>query len=322
VRRRLGSLGFAAVAFTSSLLGQASKPHPCDAQSGRTKLICRAGYDALYAAVPVAGLAVSAGNPSLGSAAGGTGFGDIGITIRGNLVQTVIPVTSYDGSTDTVRAARRLPVAVPSLAMRFGILRRALPVGQASIDLLGAVLGIPKSATDYVRFSDDVRSIGGVVLGFGYGLRIGFEPKGPLPVASLTVTRHDLPKATVGDVASGSTFAYTVAVSALNARLLVGRRFGAFELTGGGGADLMKGSYSLVFVDPTTQTPQPRADSSVSTMRIVTVTNAAFHFGRAARLVFEGGFQVGKDDKLPTIFEASNTKSGRFFGGVGLGFKL
>lgn len=302
--------------------GQAADPHPCDAQTGKTKLVCRAGYDGILAIIPAGALAVSGGNPSLGTAGGGTGFGNIGLTFRANFVRVVLPATGYDATTDTVAAARRLPVPVPSLDIRFGLLRKVLPAGTATVDFLGSLTGIPERATDYIRFADDDRRLAGLVLGFGWGLRIGVQPKGPLPVVSLNIGRHDVPKFSVGDLSAGSNFAYTVAISAINARLMVGTRLKGFEFTAGAGADLMKGAYSVVYRNMTTRVPAPRADSTASTMRIVTVANGAFLLGRGARLTFEGGFQVGKDDKLPTIFAANNTKSGRFFGGVGLGFKL
>lgn len=85
--------------------------------------------------------------------------------------------------------------------------------------------------------------------------------------------------------------------------------------------DLIKGNYSLVYRDQTTGLPAPRADSTVSTMRIVTTTSGSLLLG-PVRLSVEGGFQVGKDDKLPTVFEAVDTRSGRFFGAFGIGFKL
>ncbi len=326
--RRLAMLvGWAWVAVSSPLSAQttaaaAPEPHPCDAQTGATKLVCRAGYDAISAMAPVGALAVSRGNPGLGTAAAGRRFGDLILTFRGNYVGAAIPATGYDGHGDTVALARRLPVAIPSLDLRFTLIRRTLPMGAIAVDALGTITGIPRRATDLIRFGDDVRSLGGVVLGFGYGIRIGVEPKGPLPVVSLNVGRSDLPRFALGDLAAGSNFAYSLAVSALNARLMVGRAFGAFELTGGAGVDLIKGDYSLTYVDQASHTPKPRADSTVSTMRIMTALNAAFRLGPVARLTFEGGFQVGKNDKLPTIFEGTNTKSGRFFGGVGLGFKL
>ena len=327
MRRRFGWCGFAWVALHSpvGLSSQTAAPvaaHPCDAQAGPTKAVCRAGYDAMASILPVAALGASGGNPSIGSAAGGKGFGDVSITIRGTYLRTVLPSTAFDGTVDTVPAARRLPVAIPSLEIRLGLVRKTLPIGAATVDFLGAMLGVPQSATEFVRYSSDTRSLQGLALGFGYGLRIGIEPKGPMPTVSLNVGRHDFPKFTIGDVGSGSQVAYTVAVSAINARLMIGRRFAGLELTAGAGADLIKGSYSLVYRSQATHLPLPRADSTLSTMRILTVVNAALPVAGVFRLSFEGGFQVGKDDKLLTVFQASNPKSGRFFGGVGLGFKL
>ncbi|MEZ4455987.1 MAG: hypothetical protein R2882_05450 [Gemmatimonadales bacterium] len=325
IRRLVASFGFAGAAFTTPILAAQTDPaaaaHPCDSQSGATQNVCRAGYDALSLMLPVGAIAVTGGNPVLGTAAGGRGFGDIGITIRSTFLRTVLPATSYDGVADTVPAARRLPVSAPTLDLRFGLVRKALPVGAVSADFLGSVSGIPKTATDYIRFAPDVRSLGGVALGFGYGLRIGVEPNGPLPVVSLNFGRKDLPKFTLGDLSDGSNWAYTVAVSAIDVRLMVGRRFGLFELAAGGGVDLIKGNYSIVFRDQDTGLPAARADSSMSAMRIVTTANGALVVG-GARLTLEAGFQVGKDDKLPTVFQAINGRSGRFFGGLGFGFKL
>lgn len=195
-------------------------------------------------------------------------------------------------------------------------------MGAATVAFLGSMIGVPISATNYIRYSSNIRTLQGLALGFVYGIRIDVAPKGPMSTVSVNVGRHDFPKFTVGDIGAGSQFAYMVAVSAINARLMVGRRFSGFEFTAGAGADLIKGNYSLVYRDQATKLPVPRADSSMSAIRIVPVMNAALPIGGFLRLSFEGGFQVGKDEKLPTVFEAHNPKSGRFFGGVGLGFKL
>ena len=326
-RRRLTvRFGFLGVAFGAPLAAQtgttAPAPHPCDAQSGHTKLVCRGAYDAMTVIIPAAGLAAGGGNPSLSGPGGSRKFGELAVTFRVNYVSIPLPNTFYDGSGDTVGLAKRLPFAVPSLDLRLGILSKKLPMGTVSVDFLGTVLAMPKSETNFLRYGPEVRSVGGAALGFGYGLRIGFEPAPPLPTASLNIAKHDLPAFTYGDVAAGSNYAYTLAVSAINVRLLAGKRFGHFELTGGAGADLLKGNYSVTYRDLTTGLPAPRADSSQSTMRIQVLTNAALLLGKVARLTVEGGFQIGKDDKLPTIFAANDTRAGRFFGGVGLGFKL
>lgn len=326
-QRLAGGLLLAAVVLQGATLAAQTDPtpepapHPCDAATGPTKKVCRAGYDALTLATPAVALLASRGNPSLGSAGGGGRFGQATVSVRGTYLQALLPATSYDGTEDAVPAARRLPAAVPSLDLRFPLLTKALPIGAVSVDFLGAIVGLPRGATDFIRLAPGVRSVGGVALGFGYGLRIGMTPSGQLPTASLNVTRHDFPRFTFGDLVRGSNFAYTLSASAMNVRLLVGRRSGRLEFTAGGGADLIKGDYSISYVNQTTRSPIS-ADSTLSALRIVTVANAALDLVAGLRIGFEGGFQVGKDDKLPTRFEAVNPKSGRFFGGVGLGFKL
>src|SRR6185295_10042835 len=112
-------------------------------------------------------------------------------------------------------------------------------------------------------------SVGGLVLGFGYGIRLALEPKAPMPSVSLNITRHGLPKFTFGNIAGGGTYAYTLGVSSVGGRLLVGKKFGGFELTGGAGADMLKGEYSLLYVNPATRALAPSIDSTKSTMRIV-----------------------------------------------------
>lgn len=295
--------------------------HPCDAETGQTARVCRAGFDAVSVLVPLGAIAVTGGNRNLGTAAGGRGFGDVGVTFRAGFVRATLPSTSYDGVADTVPADRRLAVVVPRVDLRLGLVRKELPVGAASVDFLASVSGIPTGATDAVRFGSDVRSLGGVALGFGYGIRLGMAPSGNMPVVSLNAGRQDLPRFTIGDLAAGGDAAYTIGVSAIDVRLLLGKQFGLFELTAGGGVDLIKGNYSLVYRDQVSGLPAPRVDSTVSTMRIVTTANGALVLG-ALRLSVEGGFQVGKDDGLPTVFEAVDTRSGRFFGALGIGFKL
>ncbi len=301
--------------------GSTATPHPCDAQADATLKVCRAAYDAMSWMLPAAGVAAGGGNPGLGTAAGSHGFGDVSLTFRTTYTSVVLPSTVYDGSSDTVRADARFPILGPRVDFRLGLLSKALPVGTISADFLGSVLVFPKSATQRIRFGSDVRSVGGAALGFGYGLRIAMQPKGPMPVVSLNVARNGLPAFSYGDLSLGSSYAYTLGVSAIDVRLLVGRRFGALELTAGGGVDLLKGQYSVSYVDPADSSLVPRADSSLSAMRIQTLANASLVLG-FFRLSVEGGFQVGKDEKLTTLFESNNTRSGRFFGGVGLGFKL
>ncbi|MEO8452410.1 MAG: hypothetical protein ABI647_21640, partial [Gemmatimonadota bacterium] len=229
----------------------------------------------------------------------------------------------YDGVSDTVGLAKKLYAPVPALDFSFGLLRKVLPnMGSVSVELLGSIMGIPKNSTQFIRFGDDDRSVGGLVLGFGYGVRIAIEPKAPMPSVSLNITRHGLPNFTFGQISAGDTYAYTLGVSSISGRLLVGKKFGGFELTGGLGADMLKGEYSLLYVDPATRVLAPSIDSTKSMMRIITLANGAFALGKAVNLSFEGGFQVGKNEGITTIFRAVNPGAGKFFGSIGIGFKL
>jgi hypothetical protein len=152
-------------------------------------------------------------------------------------------------------------------------------------------------------------------------MRIGLTPKGPLPFASLSATKRTLPSYSYGDFEQGSTYTYTLGVSAINVRLLLGKQLGKMELTLGGGADLLKGTYSVIYTDPDTEELQPQVDSTRSAMRIVTTANAAFDL-KPLRVSFEGGYQVGKDEKLPTIVRSVDPRSGRFFAGAGVSVKF
>jgi hypothetical protein len=318
----LGTVG------VGSLRGQtpASAPVPvqapaCTPLKGSAHAVCQAAHDAVFFLLPAGSVLIGGGNPRLGTAAASGKFGEITLTFRANHALIVLPSSEYDGSTDTVSAARRMPTTLPSVDMAFGLFQKALPMGTVGVDFLSSVLLIPPDGTPFFSFPDDTRRIAGLVVGFGWGIRIGFAPKGPMPFASLNITKRDLPHFTYGDISAGSTYSYTLGISALNIRLLAGRRFGGFELTAGAGADMLKGAYSIVYTNPITHALQPQVDSTRSALRIITTANAAFHL-KPVLLTFEGGFQVGKDEKLPTIVQSVNSRSGRFFAGIGLAFRF
>lgn len=293
----------------------------CTALTGSPQAVCQAAHDAVFAALPAWSLLITGGNPVLGTAGPSGRFGAVTLTVRANHALVVLPSTLYDGSTDTVKAARRNNITTPSVDLSFGIMQKAMPMGTVGVDFLSSLFVARPDATYLVGFPDDTRRLAGAVVGFGWGVRIGMQPNGPMPVASLSVTKRDYPNFTYGDLSSGSTYAYTLGISAIDVRLMLGKKFGGFEFSTGAGADLLKGTYSILFTDPVTHALAPQVDSTRSAMRIITATNAAFDL-RPFRLTFEGGYQVGKDEKLPTIVKSVNPRSGRFFGGVGLGVKF
>ena len=293
----------------------------CVELEGPQMAVCQAAHDAVFAALPAVSMLIGGGNPKLGTASANGKFGSITLTLRANHALVVLPTTTYDGSSDTVRLVRRKQTTLPSVDMAFGLFSKAMPTGTVGVEFLGTLFLLDPQGTPYLSFADDTRRLGRYVVGFGWGMRFGLTPKGPLPFASLSVTKRDLPHYTYGNIFAGSTYTYTLGISAINIRLLAGKQFGAFEFTMGGGADMLKGTYSVLYTDPDTHELQPQVDSTRSTMRIITTANVAFDL-KPVRVTFEGGYQVGKDEKLPTIVKTVDPRSGRFFAGVGLALRF
>ena len=293
----------------------------CTDLSGPQFAVCQAAHDAVFAALPAASLLIGAGNPKLGTASANGKFGSITLTLRATHAVTVLPSSTYDGVSDTIRTVRRHAATLPSVDLAFGLFQKAMPTGTVGVEFLGSVFLIDPDGTPSVSFPDDTRRLGKYVVGFGWGMRFGLTPKGPLPFASLSVTKRDLPHYTFGDIPAGSTYSYTLGISAINVRLMAGKRFGKFEFTMGAGADLLKGTYSVRYTDPETAELKPQVDSTRSAMRIITAANASLDL-KPVRVTFEGGYQVGKDEKLPTIVKTVDPRSGRFFAGVGLALRF
>ena len=115
----------------------------CPADSTAGGRICQAGVDALTLFLPTENLLVSGGNAVPGTAAAVGKFGHFRIGARIGLVRVTIPETSYNGTSDTVAADTRLLIPVPRLDLSVGLFSKALPVGTASVDLLGSAVILP-----------------------------------------------------------------------------------------------------------------------------------------------------------------------------------
>jgi hypothetical protein len=221
---------------------------------------------------------------------------------------------TYDGTSDTVQADKRLMVLLPRLDLALGLFSKKLPLGTVAMDLLGSAVVIPANATTRVRLDENARTIEGLALGLGFGFRAAVVMPAPKPTISLSVMKRDMPAIRFGDLAAGDRLSAATSLSAISARLLVGGRLRILTLAAGGGIDLYKGSGSVSYAD------SAGVDSTVavqlSTMRIMTTANAAIALGPVT-VWGEGGFQVGKKTELVTVFRRNDPSSGRFFGGLG-----
>src|SRR5687767_10556660 len=93
--------GLLVVAIASPALAQNSE---CSAYVSNTRRVCDAAIDGTRAFHPVAGVLVSGGNPTIGSAGTLGGLGHLSLTLRANAVEVVLPDLSYTGSSTTVPA--------------------------------------------------------------------------------------------------------------------------------------------------------------------------------------------------------------------------
>lgn len=288
----------------------------CPADTTQAGRICQAGADALVLLLPIEGSLVGGGNPVPGTAAAVGKFGKFRIAGRIGLTRVTIPSASFDGTTDTVPLDKRLLVPMPRVDLDLGLFSKKLPVGTASIDLLGSAVVVPMSASGRYRLDPNARRISDFAIGLGFGLRAAMAMTGNKPTVSLNVMKRDMPGIIFGNLAEGDQLSASTTLSMISARLLVGGHMGPLELTGGGGIDLLKGKGWVAFHDPVAN-----ADSSLaldlSTSRINTLLNAALDLG-PLKLWGEGGFLVGKDEGVVTTFERIDPAGGQFYGGVGV----
>lgn len=272
---------------------------------------------------PTAGLLLSGGNPVLGAAEGGGSgrFGHLQLTFRTVVAEVVGPDTRYDGASDTVGIGHRGHLAVPQVDLALGLFSRTLPnLGTITFDLMGSALGIPDASIGSFQVTPGARSLGNLAVGFGFGFRAAVIGE-KLPAVSLSVMKRDTPTITYGSITGGENASYTFNTSAINVRLFLGRRFGIVEIAGGGGINLYSGDASVLFVDPQTSTLQAPVAFRLKATRLVTAFNTGLVLG-PVHLSGEGGYQVGKDEGLTTRFAENNLKAGKFFGSVGLGFRM
>ncbi len=286
----------------------------CPSDTTAAARICQGGADALTAFLPVEGLLVGGGNPVPGTAAGLGRFGRLRLGARVGFAQVTIPRTDYDGTTDTVSADKRLLVPVPRLDLALGVFEKRLKLGTVTADLLGSAVVIPTGVTTRIRIDENARSLAGMALGLGYGIRLGMTMTAPRPAVSLSVMKRDMPGIRFGDRSAGARFSAATTLSVISGRLMVGGRVRPFTLAAGGGLDLYRGRGSVTFADSSGAHTTVAVD--LSTSRILSVINLGLEAG-PLKLWAEGGFQVGKRTELATHFERNDPSSGRFFGGLG-----
>lgn len=299
----------------SSLHAQAPE---CAAYSGNGRRVCTAAVDATRAFHPLLGVLISGGNPVLGTGSPLGGAGHFSVTARVNGVEVVLPRLSYDGSGATVPRGQKVFAPAPLVEAAVGVYG-GLPSGLLAIDALGSAQLVPAGVFDDFRVDPGARHIGDVALGLGFGVRVGIlKETGPLPGISVSVMRRDLPTIAYGNLAAGDRFQYAVDLRATNLRLVASKQVAVLDLAAGLGWDKYTGD-ALIRVGTGTGPlgGAPDVPIELSNSRASAFVDVGLSLS-LVRLVVEGGYLAGKDQKLSTDFEGLDTTRGKFFAGLGL----
>src|SRR5580765_2371372 len=316
---RRATVLFAALALlpAASLLAKGNSE--CSAYIGPDKNICNAAVDGAVLFHPVAGMLISAGNPTLGQVGTLGGFPHLTISARVNATKFHLPDLNYNGTGTTVGSADEVVAPAPQVEASLGLFK-GMSNGLLAIDLLGSAQLLPTNQIDNFSVDKDATSIGDVALGFGYGARVGvINQMGAIPAIAVSAMHRGIPEVTYGDVSQGNQYRYGVNLDATNLRAMAGYGFGVASIGAGLGWDKYTGKADIEF-NPTVG-PTQFISKDLDQERTLAFLDAGLNLGML-NLVGEVGWQFGKDLNLSTTFQDNDPKDNRLFGSAALRFSF
>jgi len=280
--------------------------------------VCNRAIDALKTFHPAAGIIVSGGDPSLGTAKALGGFGHFFVSARVNAVKVAAP------NPDTTSGPQTIHGFVPAPVVEAGVgVWPGLRGGMLAVDALFSATLVPTHAVDKLSVDSGAAHVGSMALGLGFGARVGvWSGMFPIPAVSLSVMRRSLPRLTYGQLAasslsSGDAFDFSTDVKATNVRVTAGYHLPLADVAAGFGFDHYSSAGRLRYYDNPPFSSVATVPFTPSENRAVLFADAAFHLSLAS-LGVELGYQTGQDQHLSTNYSGFDPKSGHFFGGLGV----
>jgi hypothetical protein len=279
--------------------------------------VCNRAIDALKTFHPAAGIIVSGGDPSLGTAQALGGFGHFFVSARVNAVNVAAPNPDTTNVSNTIHGFVPAPVVEAGVGIWPGLR------GMLAVDALFAATLVPTHAVDKLTVDSGAAHFGSMALGLGYGVRVGvFNGMFPIPAVSVSVMRRSLPRLTYGQLAasslsSGDAFQFATDVKATNVRVTAGYHLLLADVAAGFGFDHYSSNGRLRYYDNPPFNSIATVPFTPRNNRAVVFADAAFHLALAS-LGAEVGYQTGEDQHLSTNYSGFNAKSGHIFGGVGV----
>jgi hypothetical protein len=281
--------------------------------------VCNAGVDGASLFAPVAGILITGGNPFLGATGGLGGFPHLGLTLRANATNVVVPDFSYNGVGTIVAAKQTIFAPAPLIEAALGVFR-GLNHGKLALDLLGSAQLLPTRLIDDVHIDVNARRIGSIALGLGVGARVTLiGERRTLPAVTVSVMRRTLPRIGVGNIIGGDHYEFASDLASTEYRATVGKRIGPLDLGAGGGWSDYSATAEIVFVNPLTGVSEPPVPLGIKDSRALVVVDGGLALG-SVYVITEAGLQRGRDLGLVTTFTGNDPAANRFFGSIGLRF--
>ena len=322
--RRQMLAALAAGAFATMPLRAQGNPQ-CNAYGAgpfggsQEKNICNAGVDGASVFTPVGGLLVSSGNPFLGAIGGLRGLGHLGVTLRVNGTQVVIPDVNYNGSGTIVRARQTIFAPAPLVEAGLGVFR-GVAGGNLAVDVLGSAQLLPTNLFDDVHIDVNARRIGSIALGLGIGARLTVLGEGRYsPAVTVSMMRRSLPRIGVGSIIGGDSYQFASDLAGVAYRGVVGKTFGPVDLSAGAGWTDYSAAADIYVANPITGMAEAPIHLDIKDSRGLGFVDAGLAL-RSIYLIAEAGVQRGKDLGLVTTFAGNNPAESRFFSSLGLRF--
>jgi hypothetical protein len=283
----------------------------CTSVPAQARSLCNHAVDAFKTLQPLAGIAISGGNPGLGAARALGGLGHLFVSARVNVVKADVP------NPDTMAKAISGTVPAPIIEAGVGLVR-GFGGGLLALDALGSATLLPTSL-DKLSVDSNATALGGMALGVGYGVRVGIVNGAfPIPAVSVSVMRRTLPRVRFGDLSSGDDFEFDTGLKATNIRIVAGMRLLLLDVAAGVGFDRYTSTARLRFYNnPPLNTTLQTISTTLSSSRQVLFADAGLNLA-ALKLVGEIGYQTGPDQQLSTTYRDFDPQAGHVYGGIGL----
>lgn len=307
--------GVALAMFPATLVAQSNAECVPYNASSQAENLCNAAVDATHYFHPLLGLAISGGNPVVGSFKTFGGLGHLSIGIRATAFKASVPDLSYDGSTATVPEGDELALGAPTIDAGLGLFN-GLANGMLSVDLLASVTAIPTNI-DNLTVDPDASTLGDFAYHIGWGARVGVIKQAfPIPAVTVSYMKREIPEVQFGDVGSGDQYSYRLGVESTSLRATVGYNMPILSVGVGLGRDSYSGSSTIQFKHPVTAATET-INLDLDAKRTTLFADVGINLG-PLKFAGEVGMQTKNELKTASDFDGIDVNEGLKYASAGI----